>query len=227
MYAGRMATRAAHSGSLPARVSPLPVLAPSRRSTLLGETSPRIQRKLTIGRPNDRFEQEADRVADQVMRMPDPHSAVDLGVAGVGRASGIQRICTECQDELQRQPLEEEEEELQAKPQPGAIPALAPTSAAGVDALRGGGEALSPALRSFYEPRFGHDFGHVRVHTDARAAESARDIKARAFTLGSDVVFGRGEFRPGSSAGRQLLAHELTHVVQQGAAARRLRAVND
>ena len=66
------------------------------------------------------------------------------------------------------------------------------------------------------EPRFGRDFGGVRVHTDARAAASARDVGAFAYTLGNNIVFGAGQFAPGTQEGRQLLAHELAHTVQQG-----------
>jgi hypothetical protein len=85
------------------------------------------------------------------------------------------------------------------------------------DVLRSPGEPLSLGSRSFMEPRFGKDFSQVRVHTDSRAAESAESIGARAFTVGQNVVFGAGEYAPQTSPGRMLLAHELTHVVQQGA----------
>ncbi|MGI8521631.1 MAG: eCIS core domain-containing protein [Actinomycetota bacterium] len=81
--------------------------------------------------------------------------------------------------------------------------------------LRSPGRSLDPAARAEVEPRFGYDFDQVRVHTDAQAAESARSIGAQAYTLGGDVVFGAGKYAPGTSEGRRLLAHELTHVVQQ------------
>src|SRR5207253_648342 len=71
------------------------------------------------------------------------------------------------------------------------------------------------STRSFMEPRFGHDFSQVRVHTDERAAESARSVNALAYTAGQDVVFGGGQYEPGTNEGKKLLAHELTHVVQQ------------
>ena len=77
------------------------------------------------------------------------------------------------------------------------------------------GSPLTDQTRALMEPRFGHDFSQVRVHTDERAAESARAVNARAFTVGNDVVFGSGRYSPYNLAGRQLLAHELTHVVQQ------------
>jgi hypothetical protein len=83
------------------------------------------------------------------------------------------------------------------------------------EVLRSPGHTLDSAIRSYIEPPFGHDFGHVRVHTDARAAQSARAINALAYTVGRDVVFGAGQFAPHSCEGRKLLAHELTHVVQQ------------
>jgi outer membrane protein OmpA-like peptidoglycan-associated protein len=83
------------------------------------------------------------------------------------------------------------------------------------DVLRSPGRPLDAASRAFFEPRFGHDFGSVRVHADARAAESARSVNATAYTVGSDMVFGAGGYPGQSEAGRELLAHELTHVVQQ------------
>jgi hypothetical protein len=83
------------------------------------------------------------------------------------------------------------------------------------DVLRSAGQPLDTAMRSFFEPRFGHDFSRVRVHTDARAAESARAVDAFAYTVGQHVVFAEGQYAPAAAAGRSLLAHELTHTVQQ------------
>ncbi len=83
------------------------------------------------------------------------------------------------------------------------------------DVLSSPGQPLDPATRSFMEPRFGHDFSGVRVHTDGRAAASARDVSANAYTVGHNVVFGAGRFAPETHEGRRLIAHELTHVVQQ------------
>ena len=96
-----------------------------------------------------------------------------------------------------------------------------------IDAMRGGGAPLDPATRAFMEPRFGHDFSRVRVHTDARAATVARSLDALAFTVGDDIAFAPGQYRPGSDEGRALLAHELTHTIQQtGGAARVQRQEN-
>ena len=86
------------------------------------------------------------------------------------------------------------------------------------EVLRLPAQPLDPATRAFMEPRFGRDFSGVRVHTDVRAAETARAVNALAYTVGEDVVFGAGQYAPGLTRGRRLLAHELTHVVQQGAA---------
>jgi len=83
------------------------------------------------------------------------------------------------------------------------------------EVLSSSGRSLDAATRAFFEPRFGHDFSQVRVHTDAQAAESASAVNAHAYTVGPSVVFGEGQFAPHTGAGRQLLAHELTHVVQQ------------
>ena len=83
------------------------------------------------------------------------------------------------------------------------------------DVLSSPGQPLDPATRSFMEPRFSHDFSGVRVHTDGRAAASAREVSANAYTVGPNIVFGAGQFAPGTHEGRRLIAHELTHVVQQ------------
>jgi hypothetical protein len=86
------------------------------------------------------------------------------------------------------------------------------------DVLRSQGQPLDSDTRVFMEPRFGHDFSRVRVYTDERAAESAQAVNALAYTVGQDVVFGTGQYKPETSAGRYLLAHELTHTIQQSMA---------
>lgn len=176
-----------------------------------------IQAKLTVGAPNDKYEQEADRVADQVMRMPDPTVTEQKQDNLLLQTPVIQRVCPECEAELQRQPADEyaEDKLLQAKEMPGQTPEVGHGVESTINNLRGAGQALSPSARSFFEPRFGQNFSQVRIHTDAKAADTAKTVNARAFTLGQDIVFGAGEFSSGSSSGRRLLAHELTHVVQQ------------
>lgn len=102
---------------------------------------------------------------------------------------------------------------LQRKSEPAGSPGGIPSSVHEV--LRTSGRALDRAARSYFEPRFGHDFGQVRIHADDKAAQAASSINARAFTVGRDVVFGRGQYAPATDAGLRLIAHELTHVVQQ------------
>ena len=119
-----------------------------------------------------------------------------------GQASQSESECEDCKKKsLQRQA---------AGP---AAPATAPPIVHQV--LDSPGQPLDPATRNFFEPRFGHDFSRVRVHTDDRAAESARAVNAAAYTVGSDIVFGPNQYRPSQGKGNQLVAHELTHVVQQ------------
>lgn len=103
-------------------------------------------------------------------------------------------------------------------PPPTHLPVAARGSAASTG-VRGAGRRLDPQIRSDFEPGLGWDLGAVRIHTDAEAATAAQLRGARAYTIGSDVVFGRGEYNPASTRGRRLLAHELAHVVQQGTGA--------
>jgi hypothetical protein len=170
----------------------------------LSHSSPGLIRSpasgLTINEPGDRYEQEADRVADQVMRMPASES-VQASRATSG--SQLQRACAQC---------EEEEKGIHRK-ETGAGPAAAPPIVHEV--LGSPGQPLDADARAFMEPRFGHDFGSVRVHSDAKAANSARAVNASAYTVGNHMVAGPAGFDFSSPNGRRLLAHELTHVVQQ------------
>lgn len=148
------------------------------------------QTKLAVSTPGDASEREADRIADQVMRMPE---------------AGVQRMCTECEDE-----------KVRAKAEDGMTPSLPGSFEGRFAALRGDGQPLPPSERAFFEPRFGRDFGSVRLHSGPAAVELARSVHARAFTLGNLIVVGSGQYAPGTSDGRRLMAHELTHVMQQG-----------
>lgn len=148
--------------------------------------------KATVSSPGDPYEREADEVADKVMRMPAP--------AG----DGLQRKCAGC----------EEENKVQRKGDGGAVDGMAAPPIVD-EVLRSPGQPLDAGARAFMEPRFGHDFSRVRIHTDARAARSAKAVNAHAYTVGNDIVFGSGTYAPQSQAGRSLLAHELTHTLQQ------------
>jgi hypothetical protein len=174
----------------------------AQRAGATSNTPAPIQAKLNIGAVNDPLEHEADRVADQVMRM----SATAVSAAAA--PPQVSRKCADC----------EEEDKLQRK---SAGPQTAAGKAAAIvhEVLGSPGQSLDAATRGFFEPRFGRDFSAVRVHTGPLADQSARHINAHAYTAGHNMVFGAGQFAPGTQEGRRLLAHELTHVVQQSASA--------
>lgn len=178
-----------------------------------------LQAKLEVGAANDPLEHEADRVAEQVMRMPDASAAaVSLEQPGVLRKCSCGGTCAKCRSH----DAEEESKKIQRSVSPataahGPEPQYAPPSVEA--ALRAPGEPLEAGAREFFERRFGYDFSQVRIHSDTQAAESARAVGAHAFTVGTDIVFQNGRYAPGDRRGRQLLAHELTHVVQQKGAA--------
>jgi outer membrane protein OmpA-like peptidoglycan-associated protein len=119
-------------------------------------------------------------------------------------------MCAHCEEEREQHGHQRVDRKTE-----GGSATIAPSVAASIQSLRGGGSALPSKARAFFEPRFGADFSSVRVHTGARAEHAARSIAARAFTVGHDIAFGAGQYFPDSDAGRRLLAHELTHVVQQ------------
>ena len=169
-------------GRLPVEAQPraagnCPLLLASPRACPFGgacHTCPaRVQTKLVIGDPDDVYEREADRIAEQIMRLP----------AGIPRRDTSNR---------------------------GSITPLVHKVLGSPD------QSLNTETRTVMEPYFGFDLGHVRVHTDAKAAESAKNVRALAYTVGRDVVFGKGQYRPETPAGRKLLSHELSHVAQQG-----------
>ena len=144
----------------------------------------KLQRKLTIGASNDPLEQEANRIADEVLAAP-AHSAVS------GAPPRIQRFA-------------------------GHTGATTTTAPASVDrVLSSPGKPLEPTLRQDMEQRFGHDFSQVRVHSNEAAEQSAREVDAQAYTVGPNIVFGAGRLASGTNEVHRLIAHELTHVVQQ------------
>ncbi len=170
-----------------------------------------LQAKLKIGQPGDKYEQEADRVADEVMRIPEPQAVSKDD-------PHIQRVCEGCEEEeLRCQPIEEEGEEelLQTKEISGQNAETTPDLESRINAIRGGGQPLTESERAFFEPRFGNDFSKVRVHTGVNATKIAESIYARAFTRGNNIVFGHGQYSASKDKGRRLLGHELTHVIQQ------------
>lgn len=159
-----------------------------------------IQPKLNVSQPEDESEREADRVADQVMRMPESSSRQEPA----DTRAPIQ--CESCEEP-------DSKKELQRKAVGAASSSVVPVSVE--QTLNSGGLPLDPITRSFMEGRFGHDFSRVRVHSDAAAGQSARAVNASAYTVGNNIVFDAGRFSPTTHDGRKLLAHELSHVVQQ------------
>lgn len=179
-------------------------------------TTSSIASGLRISEVNDSFEQEADRVADQVISGRPPQHHWSLPVPSVGGA--LQRKCScggsggsggECEQCKQ----EKEDQTLQRKAAAPAPAGVAPPIVHEV--LNSPGRRLDPDTRNFFEPRFGRDFSKVRIYADGEAAASARAVHARAYTVGPKIVFGTGEYRPQSEAGRRLIAHELAHTLQQ------------
>lgn len=150
-----------------------------------------------------------------VLRMLRSSSAVTSS-----RAGGLgQRKCAKC---------EQEEELIKAQSGSGSHIYVNSGVEAQIQSLRGGGQALLEEIRAFFEPRFGYDFSQVRIHTDLHAANTANLLHASAFTIGQDIVFGTDKYTPKTTAGKRLLAHELTHVRQQGrlAQAKRINQPN-
>ena len=147
-----------------------------------------IQAKMTVGAANDIHEQEADRVANTVMRMADPETS-----------------------SIQRQP----EEKLQTKST--TTPVVSPNLESRIQTMRGGGQPLAPATNSFFASRMGYDFSNIRIHADAQAGEVAGHLQAQAFAIGRNIFFAPGRYEPQTAQGKWLLAHELTHTIQQNA----------
>jgi hypothetical protein len=243
-----------------------------------------LQSKLKIGEPGDKYELEADRMAEEVMRMPDsvcptcmeeekeevvnreviqreslPSEESSFVQRQVGEEERKKReeeeiiqpklisshttplvqrqvedterkkreeeelvqpkrLSNSIEPVVQRQFEEEEEEEeeiLQTKGESSSTAEVTSDIESGINSLKASGQPLSGSLRNYFEPRFGYDFSGVRVHTGSKAAETASSINARAFTLGNDVVFSASNYSPETGEGKKLLAHELTHVVQQ------------
>ena len=161
-----------------------------------------IRPKLTLSTPGDAEEREADAMADRVMRMVGP---------GPMRVSDgqIHRKCATCMHE---------EKEVVSRKADGAN-ASASLESPDMSTLNnlGVGVPLPSQERSFFEPRMGFDLSSVRIHADGVGNRAARSIQARAFTKGNDIGFAQGEYRPGTTDGRHLMAHELAHVMQHNA----------
>lgn len=162
-----------------------------------------LRTKLAVSEPGDTDEREADRTADRVLARL-TGNGTGLGVPNISASpsAGGQRKCASCAAE----------ERVSRKGEAG------PVTDSQIDLNPSGGDRMSPAHQARMEVAFGQSFGAVRIHADAPADRSARDLAARAYTLGNHVFFANGEYQPGTPTGDHLLAHELTHVVQQARA---------
>jgi hypothetical protein len=164
------------------------------------EVKPTVQRKLQVNTAGDAYEQEADRTAEQVLRMSEPQpqrTCAPYGYLGYQTAQATH-------EDLQTKRVESDHTgEV-------AVPPIVH------EVIHSSGQPLDSTTRDFMEPRFGRDFGGVRLHTGAKAAQSARAVDALAYTVGQAVVFGSDQYKPNTQTGRRLLAHELTHTLQQG-----------
>jgi hypothetical protein len=175
----------------------------------------KFQTKLKIGTVDDPLEREADRVADRVLRLSEPVATAPTLISG---ASALQRKCSCGGSEEECDACKEKSgtTKLQRKAAGSRLGAGVPSAVD--DALRSSGRPLDPASQNFFETRFARDFSKIRIHTDTQAAESARSVQSLAYTVGNQIVFGAGQYAPQTEPGRRLIAHELTHTVQQGAA---------
>lgn len=162
-----------------------------------------FQPKLSVNQPGDRDEQEADAMADKVMRMPDVVSKNNTFFSSA--VTAVQRECSHCD--------KAEESQVQRKEN-----STKPSSSAGTENYIqsiSGGSPLHEKDKSFFGSRMGYDFSNVRLHTDSAAASAAKSVNALAYTTGNNIVFNNGQYDTNTDSGKRLLAHELTHVVQQ------------
>lgn len=174
--------------------------AVSRKEKVQTFFKPLIQPKLTIGPVDDPYEREADAVAEKVMRISDTET-----LQTKPSPLTIQRKCAAC----------EEEENVQMKGEGNASGGMIAPPVVH-DVINSPGQKLDAGTRDFMESRFGYDFGNVQIHNNSLAHRSSKNINALAYTHGTHVVFGDGHYQPNTNSGKQLLAHELAHVVQQG-----------
>ena len=225
-------------------------------------TRPTIQTKLTVGQPNDKYEQEADNVADKVVQRlaksdesnhPSPIAHRPSSTPSVSEASTpIIQHKTEAPEEEKLDRKEENKEELpelqkspvsavgddeglqmkcaecDAEEDSGHVQMKGNTEGVAssniesqLNSSKGGGSPLPDETRTSMESAMGADFSNVRVHTGSNAVQMSQDLNAQAFTHGSDVYFNEGKYNPSGTEGGRLLAHELVHTVQQGAAIKR------
>ncbi|MGB4850375.1 MAG: DUF4157 domain-containing protein [Saprospiraceae bacterium] len=194
-------------------------------------STPSVQMKLTVNQPGDKFEQEADQMANRVLQEPTPLVKNDK-MLPASSGSKIQKKALN-EEKVQKaemkddkvQKAEMKDDKVQKKESGGTNGMSAQTQSA-IQNKTTGGQPLSNDARSYMEPRLGADFSNVRVHSDTDSAGLSNQLSARAFTYQNHVFFSRDQYQPGTSEGKQLLAHELTHTIQQGHSPQQSTAVS-
>ncbi len=190
----------------------------------------RIQPKLRVGEADDKFEREADQVADQVVSNNEQPKVIGTS------APPVQTMKVGPGDLAQRTKEQQTEEEVQLKEDEESTEEVANVQmktsfgsgddsdiSAQIGSTRGGGSSMDKATKSEMESGFGHDFSNVRIHTGNQAAQMNQSLGAKAFTTGNDIFFNEGQYQPDSKEGKRLLAHELTHTLQQGASGKNIQ----
>ncbi len=185
-----------------------------------------LQPKLKINSPSDRYEQEADSIANKVMRIPPtftqpkPYKNENITedtiqqrplaaqISTLNLDGNAQRKCAKCE--------EEEKQVLQTKSNSSTTEAASNALTNQIQQSNGSGQSMDTNTKSFMESRFGTDFSNVRIHTNNSAQNMNQEINAKAFTVGNNIYFNQGEYNPDLDTGKKLLAHELTHTLQQG-----------
>ena len=163
-----------------------------------------FQPKITINQPHDVYGQEADATGEKIMTIKETSS--DIPAFFSPALIPIQRKCSGC---------EEEEKQINRKEAAPGNTSFTSSAESYMSSLNNGGRSLSAGERNFFEPKFNYDFSQVRVHFNTEANESAASINAHAYTQGNNIVFAKDQYHPGTEAGKKLMAHELTHVIQQ------------
>ncbi|MFM9948412.1 MAG: DUF4157 domain-containing protein [Saprospiraceae bacterium] len=198
-----------------------------------------IQAQLTVGAPDDPYEQEAEKVSRQVVEGFDSASSIQRKISTLGLQTDLIQpmpIGTIISRRLQRTPIAVQakcddcaQEEQMAQPKSlgiqfaGEGAMVPPDLESRIQSQRGGGAAMDVQTKSAMESNFGADFGGVRVHTGSPAVQMSKQLNAHAFTVGNDIFFNQGRYQPHTKEGAGLLSHELTHTVQQGASVQNKR----
>lgn len=226
-HIAKKAGKARHSSSIFSRESSDFFFSPDSEKSKPFFTSNILQPRLKIGATNDKYEQQADQMADTVIRMPDQQ----VQLQPVEKEEKVQRQAAEQENELQMQPMEEEKElqmkckeceeheKMQMKPaiqmQENATEYASAWITKQLNSTKGQGSNLHPDVQREMSGKMGADFSEVIIHIDPASKKMNEDLGAKAFTHGKDIYFNSGQYRPASPRSKHLLAHELTHVLQQ------------